>query len=70
MASDEPVFKEGSAMTDSERQSLRRSRITDAGLVQRKVIGHADDFAKIHEYAKKLYEKRGIKLTAENKKNK
>lgn len=48
------------AKTDAERQADRNQKIREAGLVQRKVVGHPDDFDSIREYAKKLYKKRGI----------
>lgn len=48
--------------TDAVRQAERNQRIIDAGLVQRKVVGHADDFKAIREYAKKLFKKRQIKV--------
>ena len=50
------------AKSDAERQKIRDDRIKDAGLVQRKVVGHPDDFNKIRKYAEKLYKKRGIQL--------
>ncbi len=46
--------------TAAKRQSERNQRIIDAGLVQRKVVGHADDFEAIRTYAKNLYKKRKI----------
>lgn len=46
----------------AERQAMRNKRIVDAGLVQRKVVGHSDDFYKIREYAKALYKQRGIEF--------
>lgn len=48
--------------TMAERQAMRNKRIIDAGLVQRKVVGHSDDFDKIREYAKTLYKQRGIEF--------
>lgn len=44
----------------SLRQAERNQRIKNAGLVQRKIVGHKDDFDLIRNYAKKLYKKRGI----------
>jgi hypothetical protein len=46
----------------AERQAMRNKRIIDAGLVQRKVVGHPEDFDDIREYAQKLYKKRGIEF--------
>jgi hypothetical protein len=48
------------AKTAAVRQAERNQRILDADLVQRKVVGHADDFDAIRAYAKKLYKKRDI----------
>ena len=48
------------AKSDAERQRNRDERIKTAGLVQRKVVGHPDDFDAIRNYAEKLYKKRGI----------
>ena len=48
------------AKTAAKRQAERNQRIIDADLVQRKVVGHADDFDAIRAYAKKLYKKRNI----------
>jgi hypothetical protein len=53
-------------MTDAERGRARRKRIADAGLVQRKVVGHPDDFEKIHAFAKCLYEERGLEIIVED----
>ena len=50
------------ATSDKDRQAARNQKIIDAKLVQRKVVGHPDDFEEIRELAKKLYEKRGIFL--------
>jgi len=46
--------------SDAIRQEERNQRIKDAGLVQRKVVGHKDDFELIRDYAKELYKKRKI----------
>jgi hypothetical protein len=48
--------------TAAERQAQRNKKILDAGLVQRKVVGHPDDFEAIRLYAEKLYKKRNIKF--------
>jgi hypothetical protein len=48
------------ASTAAQRQAERNKRIVDAGLVQRKVVGHPDDFDAIRAYSKKLYRKRKI----------
>ncbi len=53
---------EKKAKNAATRQAERNQRILDAGLVQRKVVGHSDDFDAIRAYAKKLYEKRQIKF--------
>jgi len=50
------------AKSDAERQDSRDKKIKRAGLVQRKVVGHSEDFELIREYAKNLYEKRGVSL--------
>lgn len=50
------------AKSDAERQEKRDQKIKNAGLVQRKVVGHPDDFDLIRTYAEKLYKKRGIEL--------
>lgn len=49
-------------LTAAQRQAERNQRIQDAGLVQRKVVGHPDDFDAIRQYARKLYKKRQIKF--------
>lgn len=48
--------------TAAERQKDRDQRVKNAGLVQRKVVGHPDDFNAIREFAESLYIKRGIDL--------
>ena len=50
------------AKTAAERQKYRDQKIKDVNLVQRKVVGHKDDFDLIRAYAKKLYKNRGISL--------
>ena len=46
----------------AERQKDRDQKIKKAGLVQRKVVGHPDDFNEIREYAENLYKKRGLSI--------
>ncbi len=46
----------------AERQAERNLRILKAGLVQRKVVGHPDDFDEIRNFARQLYEKRNISI--------
>lgn len=48
--------------SDAVRQAERNKRILNAGLVQRKVVGHPEDFIKIREYAEMLYKQRNITL--------
>lgn len=55
-------MSEKKPLTAAERQDNRDKRIKAAGLVQRKVVGHPDDFDDIRKYAEKRYKKRGIKL--------
>ena len=50
------------AKTMAERQKDRDQKIKKAGLVQRKVVGHPDDFNEIREYAENLYKKRGLSI--------
>ncbi len=45
-------------LSQAERQKQRNKRILDAGLVQRKVVGHPDDFDAIRAFAERLYKKR------------
>lgn len=54
--------KQSGALTDAQRQANRNTKIHNAGLTQRKVVGHPDDFEKIRKYAEHLYKKRGIEL--------
>lgn len=49
--------------TAAQRMRNREQRIKDAGLSNLKVVMHKDDAEQIREFAKKLYEKRGINLT-------
>lgn len=49
--------------TAAQRMRNREQRIKDAGLSNLKVVMHKDDAEKIREFAKKLYEKRGVNLT-------
>ncbi len=48
--------------TVNARMKSREKRIRDAGLSNLKVVMHKDDATEIREFARKLYEKRGIKL--------
>lgn len=45
-------------LSDAERQKQRNKRILDAGLVQRKVVGHPDDFDAIRAFAQRLHQER------------
>ena len=56
------MSKEKYDYTASERMKRREQRIKDAGLSNLKVVMHKDDAKAVREYAKKLYEKRGITL--------
>ncbi|MBU2968763.1 hypothetical protein KO527_05295 [Pseudoalteromonas sp. C2R02] len=53
-------IKRPQAKSAASRQASRNQRIIDAGLVQRKVVGHPDDFEAIRAYAVELYKKRNI----------
>lgn len=48
--------------TAAKRMRNRDQRIKDAGLSNLKVVMHKDDAEIIREFAKKLYEKKGLLL--------
>jgi len=54
--------KNNSDYTANQRMKNRDSRIKTAGLSHLKVIMHKDDAGSVREFAKKLYEERGITL--------
>ena len=48
--------------TAAQRMKNREQRIKDAGLSNLKVPMHKDDAEEVRAFARKLYEKRGIKF--------
>lgn len=48
--------------TAAQRMRNREQRIKDAGLSNLKVVMHKDDAEAVREFAKKLFEKRGIEF--------
>ena len=48
--------------TANQRRKKREERIRDAGLSHLKVVMHKDDAEEVREYARSLFEKRGIKF--------
>ena len=48
--------------TANQRRKKREERIRDAGLSYLKVVMHRDDAEEVREYARSLFEKRGIKF--------
>lgn len=48
--------------TSTKRQQRRTERLKESGLYNARIVCHRDDADKIREFAKKLYEKRGIKI--------
>ena len=57
-----PQDKKEQPLSDAERQGNRDQRIIDAGLRQRKVVAHPDDFPLVRAYARKRYEARGVEF--------
>jgi single-stranded DNA-binding protein len=49
--------------TAAQRMRKRDQRIKDADLSNLKIVMFKDDAEKVREYAKKLYEKRGLSLS-------
>jgi hypothetical protein len=48
--------------TAAKRMRNREQRIRDAGLSNLKVVMHKDDAEAVREFAKKLFEKRGVEF--------
>jgi hypothetical protein len=48
--------------TANQRRKKREDKIREAGLSHLKVVMHKDDAEMVRDYARSLYEKRGINL--------
>lgn len=66
--SDKNVYKKmpsgdwSSVTINAMTQDARTLRIKDAGLAERKIVAHPDDFNAVRAFARSLYKKRGIEI--------